>query len=61
MCCAGLLMIDCGILPPLDKVLIVLEEIMKGSSTQNHIKPSISYVGIRLKQMKNQIKCVGFC
>ena len=61
MCCAGLLMIDCGILPPLDKVLIVLEEIMKGSSTQNHIKPSISYDGIRLKQMKNQIKCVGFC
>ncbi len=54
-------MIDCGILPPLDKVLIALEEIMKESSTQNHIKPNISYVGIHLKQMKNQIKYVGFC
>lgn len=61
MCCAGLLMIDCGILLPLDKVLIALEEIMKESSTQNHIKPSVSYVGIHLKQMKNQIKYVGFC
>lgn len=61
MCCAGLLMIDCGILLPLDKVLIALEEIMKESSTQNHIKPSIPYVGIHLKQMKNQIKYVGFC
>lgn len=61
MCCAGLLMEDCGILPPLDKVLIALEMIMKESSTQNHIKPNISHVGIHLKQMKNQIKYVGFC
>lgn len=49
MCCAGLLMIDCGNLLPLDKVMIALEEIMKESSTQNHIKPNISYVGIHLK------------
>ncbi len=61
MCCAGLLMEDCGLLLALDKVLIALEEIMKESSTQNHIKPSILYVGIHLKQMKNQIKYVGFC
>lgn len=36
---------DCGLLLALDKVLIALEEIMKESSTQNHIKPSVLYVG----------------